>query len=176
MSRHTTRCGQVVKINKHHLRAHPDVLPFLNEALDKFDYSQLKEGEVFRQEVEMGRIIGLTGCVRTVDGDQICHAIRKGREWPSRFVMNLIGEQCKTVTVVMKAGRPGMFDRPHCLLTAYIGYIAMREPGDPSIETEEEFAASMKFWSTHALVWTGGQNVTQVINHEVQPPLRHKDK
>ncbi len=26
MSRHTTPCGQVVKINKHHLRAHPDVL------------------------------------------------------------------------------------------------------------------------------------------------------
>jgi hypothetical protein len=132
-----------------HLQAHPDVLALLPEAAAKVSLPE--DGSFLATSVDMGRIVGNTGCVavpETAWGQEVLFAQRVGRAKASRVV---VGEGTPTnlVTILAFKGRDG----DYVLVSAWIGQLAEKEPWDGSIQagTDEE-ARSRAFWSRHALV------------------------
>lgn len=75
----TLGSGQEVVIAGH---LHDGVYGLLPEALAQISAS----GEFIRQSIDLGRPVGLDGCVETSDGDEIVFAQRKGRPGLSRLV------------------------------------------------------------------------------------------
>ena len=98
------------------------------------------------EEVDFGRPIGETICVRTNESDEIVWAWRKNRPayW-TRFVKNRVPEKCSSLMVILMADKetPGQM----VLISSFIGRKAEPEPWDGNT------AESVKFWRSHALVW-----------------------
>jgi hypothetical protein len=102
----------------------------------------------------MGYVVGRAGVVKT-DAvrleDHASFAVRKGRTFPSRVASpGAIGTESTTVVVIAK---PVAAEAHYELITAWIGVLAAKEPWDPSISSQEEFKACLRFWSTTALVF-----------------------
>ena len=134
--------GTPVFVDFQHLQQHSTVLPFLKEALEAVH----AYGRFCKVTVDMGRVIGVSECVETTDSDTIVMRQRPGRPNLTRFVLNRTPQPSSDITVVMVRQGKG-----YRLLTAYIGNLAEKEPGDPSL-TERDRAKSEAFWSCHALV------------------------
>jgi hypothetical protein len=81
-----------------------------------------------------------------VDDSEVTLEVRGERPCESRLC-DREPRLVSTVTVI--AGPHG--DEPCVLYTAFGGPLAPREPGDPTIPTDEEREASVAFWATHAL-------------------------
>jgi len=90
-------------------------------------------------------------CVTTSESDEIFYAHRRGREGPTRFVVNRQPDPTNHITVVLGRDRlkPGVMG----LITAICGRRAQPEPWDRRLTDSSEIAASKVFWSTHALVF-----------------------
>lgn len=136
--------GKIVQVDLEHLKVHVDVLPFLEEALRRVP---TKNRPFIRVAVDLGRVIGTSQCVETDSSDQIYYASRPGRITQTRFVTTKTAQPCRLVTLIMKKA-----EMNYRLITAYIGDLAEKEVGDPSIRTENERMACENFWSCHALV------------------------
>lgn len=140
--------GLPVKINTNHLRAHEDVKPILREAIKKAIENGIRfETDVFVTTVDMGRIVGRSGIVKTTEADQIEYVVREGRMYPSRCVRNRQGDETQCVTIVFRQ-TPARVK----LITAWVGVKACREPNDTTFETEELRQEAIQFWNQHALV------------------------
>ena len=96
------------------------------------------------QEVDLGRTVGQSTCVRTGPGDVVVYAQREGRNGHTRFVKNRQAEPCAYVAVILRRLETGVYE----LVTAYIGRLAPREPFDPKARQE-----AFTFWHSHALIW-----------------------
>lgn len=138
--------GLPVTIRTKHMKAHPDVVPVLKEALAAVAESDIKPGEKRVITHDFGRIVGRSGCVRTTTEDHIVFKRRTGRQHESRCVRNRKGDETSCVTMIV--AHNGDHVR---LITAWVGHPAQKELGDPTM-TAEERAAAIEFWSTHALV------------------------
>ncbi|WP_425953098.1 hypothetical protein [Ralstonia pseudosolanacearum] len=145
----------VVALLKGHMDQHRNVLPYLAETISKLQLKDVTE-PVFRAAIDFGRIIGTSDCVETTAEDHIIYAQRVGRPNLTRFVLHRKPEPCSKVVVVLRRLADAQAD--FGLLTAFIGDIAEREPGDPSLLTNSDRMVSQRFWDWHALVW-GSQKV-----------------
>ncbi len=142
-----------------HLRAHPDVLDVLGEAISKIELPT--DGEFLKTTVDLGRVIGRSGAVETDPiqyDEQTWFAHRIGRDGPSRVVLDTEGPEVSTVAILAFQARdrstgkiqPGKY----ILATAWIGSAeAEREPWDKGIKTERERQAALRYWCSHALVY-----------------------
>lgn len=134
--------GELV-VDRHQSHIHPGVVPLLLDALSRIESS----GRQFLvEEVDFGRPIGQTVCVRTGAEDQIVFAKRPRRFGHSRFVLNRTPEECSCVVVILKKAEDN--ESTYVLITAFIGHRAEPEPWDRNA-TEK----SAVFWSSQALVF-----------------------
>ena len=157
-----TKCGGAVVVpwgRQQHLRAHPDVLDVLDEAISKIELPT--DGESLKTTVDLGRVIGRAGAVETdpIQYDEPAwFAHRIGRDGPSRVVLDTEGPEVSTVAVLASQAKdrgtgeiqPGKYT----LVTAWVGSAeAEREPWDKGIKTERERQAALRYWCSHALVY-----------------------
>lgn len=134
-----------------HLDAHPEVRDILPEAIGRVVLP--RDDAFLSAEVEMGRVVGRSGCVQTPPiglGDRALFAQRMGRTNPSRVV---VGEGEPTTKVVVLAFPARGETGTYVLVTSWVGSLAPKEPWDPNIRTQREHKESLDFWCTHALVW-----------------------
>jgi hypothetical protein len=137
--------GQVV-IDRPNSHIHAGVAELLPEALSRVFLA----GEQFSvQEVQFGRVVGVTTCVETSGSDIVVFAQRPRRFGLSRFVKNRQPEPCSNIVVILKAGGYGEY----ILITAFVGQKAEPEPWDRNATDK-----SVAFWNSHALIW-GSESV-----------------
>ncbi len=148
-----TLCGGTIVITEtviEHLSAHPDVTMFLDEAIKRV--SLPTDGSILSVKVEMGRIVGRSGCAPTISitpNDSALFALRLARRKASRVVLDRFGPEVSYIAVI--AG-PTENPKEYKLYTAFIGEPAPKEPWDPTL-TDVERPESIQFWSTHALIY-----------------------
>lgn len=156
MKAYKTACGGMIVVPpkaEDHLRAHPEVLALLPEAIGRVELP--KDGSFLATEVEMERVVGRSGCVPMdascgLDG-LASFAFRVGREKPSRVVMHLEGDTTTKVVVLAFASKEST--RTYVLVTSFVGELAPKEPWDRNIRSQEERQESLDFWCSNALTW-----------------------
>lgn len=133
-----------------HLDAHPEVWEVLEEAVAKVELTGRRNVE---DEIDLGRIIGRTGCVTTPlvgYGQTSFFVQRPARRGPSRVVKTDTAPEISTVSIV---ATPTDMVNTYVLHTAYIGTLAPPEPWNRCLTTGLARRRSLEFWSTHALVY-----------------------
>ena len=149
-----TTCGGTIVVPRKaedHLRAHPEVDLLLPEAIARVRLP--RDGAFLSAEVEMGRIVGRSGCVSTPPispSDRTLFAQRIGRDKPSRVI---VGEGEKTTKVVVLAFASREEAGTYVLVTSWVGSLASKEPWDPNIRGDAEYQECLHFWCSNALVW-----------------------
>lgn len=129
-----------------HMAAHQGVnMDLVAEAVAKIKY----EGPFLITEVDLGRVIGTTNCVRIRPGDEVEYLYRKNRAGKTPFVKGRDGEDTTKIVIGICDDQDN--DGIPTLFTAFYGVLAPREPWDA--RSEEEKAECEAFWSTHALTW-----------------------
>lgn len=156
MRKFKTACGGVIVIPRKaedHLVAHPEVRNLLSEAIGRVALPRNGNGAFLSTEVEMGRVVGLSGCVQTLSvgmNDRTVFALRVGRDRPSRVI---VGEGEETTKVVVLAFPERGEADTYVLVTSWVGSLAPKEPWDPNIRNDAEYQECLRFWCSHALVW-----------------------
>ncbi len=113
------------------------------------------KSHLFKAEVKLPIELGFAplGIYGPIAGDEpvleedVFYRQRAGRVTVSRMVDRPFRV---TDTVSIIAGPSGLFKC--CVYTMYGGFLAPREPDDPSISSDAERADAKVFWSRHALV------------------------
>lgn len=149
-----TACGGRLLISRkaiEHLRAHPEVATILPEAVGQI---VLPSGGFMSAEVDIGRVVGRSGLVKTTLCDAnspMLFSQRVGRVRPSRVVpSNTVGEETTKVVVLAQSSREQ--ENTYCLVTSWIGVLAHKEPWDQNIRTQNEYQDCLRFWCAHALI------------------------
>lgn len=78
--------------------------------------------------------------------DEDVHFVKRSEDRPESRMVKLPKRPTRLLTVIGILG-----DGEVTIFTAYGGPVAEREPGDVTLRTDEEKAAAVAFWSTHAL-------------------------
>jgi hypothetical protein len=150
-----TACGGTLTIlpkAQEHLRAHPDVLDFLPEAIASIT---LPKTGFMATVIDMGRVIGKCGTVETQMGDvntPMLFAKRSDRRKPSRVVPpDTFGKDSTTIVVLAYPSRHEL--ETYIFVTAWVGSLAQKEPWDPNISSEAEFSDCINYWCSNALVY-----------------------
>jgi len=131
--------------------AHPEVGKLLDEVAGLVQLPS--NGEFFAQAVDLGRIIGRSGCVATAPIDSetpTLFAQRVARDKPSRVIVGEEGPETSLVALLAFAGREA---GTYVLITAWRGPLAEKEPWDRSLGTEEARVVALEFWCHNALVY-----------------------
>lgn len=154
MRKFKTACGGIIVVPRKaedHLVAHPEVRDLLPKAIGRMTLP--RDGTFLSTEVEMGRIVGRSGCVQTPPvtlTDRALFAQRVGRDKPSRVI---VGEGEQTTKVVVLAFPSREEARTYVLVTSWVGGLAAKEPWDQNIRSQREHQDCLQFWCSHALVW-----------------------
>lgn len=137
---------------REHLVAHAEVDDrFVQEIASKIILPQ--DSSFFHEEVNMGRVMGRAGRVKTESiglDDPAWFVLRKGRVKPSRIVFDAEAPLVSTVVVMAD---PTDDPNAYRLITAYIGKMSEREPHNKFINNPAEFIQAAKFWCREALVF-----------------------
>jgi len=150
---YTTACGGQLVIpwkTREHLLAHPEVGELLEEVAGLLRLPS--DGSFLATEVNLGRIIGRSGCVATTpitSSTPTLFASRVGRDKPSRVVVGELGPEVSTVVVLAFADRD--VEGQYVLITSFVGQLAEKEPWDRTIRSQAEAERALGFWSCHAL-------------------------
>lgn len=155
MIKYKTKCNGVINVPpqvEQHLNAHPNVVEHLSAAIGKIRLptSQKK----FECEIEMDRIIGRVGIVKTGPlqiGERALFALRENRKLPSRVAS--VGEFGQETSRIVVVAKPRHIDGQYDLITAWIGKLAEKEPWDRNISGRREFEDCLNFWCCSALVY-----------------------
>lgn len=142
--------GKNVRVKRHHMKQHADVLPFLDEAIrlaNDLPLPAIIPHKATVITVKFDRIVGVCDCVETSESDDVVYAIRKERDRHMRFVKNRDAEKVDCLTMIM-------FSQSNCwnLVSAWFGGPATQLPFSSKM-TDDEQRDALQFWSTHALVW-----------------------
>lgn len=155
MNNYETKCGGKINVTHQgwsHLKAHPDVLVYLEEAISKIRLPAKPQKIEF--EVDLGRIVGRQGIIETAPveaEERTLFALRANRKLPSRVAsVNTLGRETTRMVVIAK---PGRIRNQYDLITSWIGTLARKEPWDPSITSRSQFEECLNFWSSTALVY-----------------------
>lgn len=153
-----TKCGGTMIIPSktfNHFLVHTGIGDILTEVISKVELP--KDCGYLAMEVDMGRIIGRSGCVKTppigID-DPAFFARRVNRDNDSRVAIVEQGDETDKVSVLAFAARGEK--NVYILARTFIGPLAPKEPWDRNINCVAEFDSSYNFWSTHALVYEPG--------------------
>lgn len=138
----------VINSPRNHVASHSSVLALLPDALSRV---ASRGRDVIADEIDFGRPIGESICVRTTTADTIVFAQRPRRLGLTRFVCGRTPEPCSGVVVVLRKEVTGEYQ----LATAYIGRRAEPEPWDRYATPN-----SVAFWNTHALIWGAEQTIS----------------
>lgn len=137
---------------REHLVAHAEVDDrFVQEVANKIILPQ--DGSFYHKEVDMGRIMGRAGRVKTEKiglDDPAWFVLRKGRVKPSRIVFDADAPLVSTVVVMAD---PTEDPDVYRLITAYVGKMSEREPHNKFISNPAEFIQAVKFWCREALIF-----------------------
>lgn len=151
---YVTKCGGTIVVppkTQEHLRAHPEVSGVLAEAIGLITLP--RNGEFLAVAVEMGRVVGRSGCVPTEPirpSSPAMFALRVGRDKPSRVMVGVEGPESTTVVVLAFVAKE---TRTYVLITSFIGELAPKEPWDRSMRLgSAEAMDSLEFWTRNALV------------------------
>ena len=155
MNQFKTACNGTINIPqqaKNHLSAHPDVEEHLHAAIGKL-HLPIRQKK-FESEIDMGRIVGRAGVVKTAPiqiGERALFALRANRKLPSRVAnVDELGAETSRIVVV---ARPSLIENQYDLITAWIGTLARKEPWDGSIAERREFQECLSFWGSAELVY-----------------------
>lgn len=155
MNQYRTACGGTIQIPQqvqHHLIAHANVVEHLHTAIGKIHLPVVQKK--FEGEIDMGRLIGRSGIVKTAAlqiGERTLFSLRANRKLPSRVAnVGEFGEETSKIVVI---ARPSLIEKQYDLITSWIGVLARKEPWDGSIAEPREFQECLNFWSTTALVY-----------------------
>lgn len=128
-----------------HYHDNPELMALLPEALEKVT---AQDRTFIKESLDLGRVIGVSRCIPTLDSDEIVYAQRVGRAGLTRFVKNRAPIETNFLTLILKKKKEA-----YEVVTTFIGPAAEREPWDKNIKTEAEKTAAENFWFNHALVW-----------------------
>jgi hypothetical protein len=139
-----------------HFHQHKDVIEYLQVALERVisEIRLLPVGETVKKTVDLHKNLGKTHCIELKGDEEIFYAQKKGRQTLSKFVRGKQSIDCSCITFVIYKAT----NKRYKVWTAYIGYMAEREPLDRRVSNEEEFNRCKEFWDKHALV-EGSQNI-----------------
>lgn len=152
----------VYDIESSHAANHFADTPCLKELAREIIAQTRTTGEYMWFETDMGRIVGRTDLVETVETDDIIYAKRPGRGGYTRFVLGCLPRACSVVTVAMQP----IQDEQYELVSAWIGPIGVPFPDDPAAT-----AGSQEYWARHALVW-GTQEVVPGTERSDNPWIK----
>lgn len=136
---------------KKHLRAHQNVMEFLEESISKIYIPD--NATYFEEAINIGRVIGRSLLVKTnliTPDEETDFALRVGREWPVRVSVESKGESCDSVTLEIKFNEQS---KKYFLNTAYIGFPCPDSPYYISDKISDEYKESLEFWCRHALAY-----------------------
>jgi hypothetical protein len=148
-------CGGTIVVPpkvEQHLWAHPEVRDLLPLAIGRMKLPL--DGSFISTEVEMGHVVGRSGCVATPPiglDDQRFFALRVGREKPSRVILDVEGPETTKVVVMAFPSRESR--GVYILVTSFVGQLAPKEPWDKNIRSQSELQESLDFWCSHALIY-----------------------
>lgn len=109
-------------------------------------------GVVFKKKiVHFRETIGYNNCVRVSKNDEIVKVYRKGRGGKTPMVKKRNPEPCKSLVLIIRKDRE--HENSYILVTCFVGEDSVREPWDITLRTDEERAASERYWATHALIY-----------------------
>lgn len=155
MLKYKTACNNFIHVSlrvQSHLEAHSDVITHLEETVGRIQLPT--DGKILEIEVPMGRIVGRGGVIKTLPldrGGRTLFALRTNRPFPSRVAPpGALGIEAETIVII---ARPSRLNGGYDLITSWVGILAKKEPWDMSIRDDGEFAQSLKFWCTTALVY-----------------------
>ena len=155
MNQYKTACGGTINVSqkaKIHLEAHPNVFEHLREAIERIHFPVSRKK--IECEIDMGRLIGRSGVVKTVPvlgSERAKFALRANRKQPSRVSdTEKFGDETSRIVVI---ARPTPLETQYDLITAWIGTLAKKEPWDASIGERTEFRECLNYWSSRALVY-----------------------
>lgn len=120
---------------EYHLLETPNLIELVKEALP---FLVVGDEDQAVLERDMGRVVGATNLVETIDDDEIVYAKRIGREKHSRFVKNRQLTPCQSIVIVVRKR-----EQEYYLWTAMCGNLLPPEAYDENSE----------FNATHALVY-----------------------
>ena len=91
---------------EYHLLETPDLISLVREVVPSI---QVINNDQIVVECDLGRIVGTTNLVETMEGDEIVYAKRIGRNTYSRFVKNKQPTACSSIVVVLRKGEAGYY-------------------------------------------------------------------
>lgn len=118
-----------------------------------YDFVKDYKEDFIEKEFTFDFVTGTTVCFPTDTSDNIVYAMRKNRNGHSRFVLDKVPKETKSIFIVLKKTNIG-----YVIITIYCGKKAPREPFD-KLSTAED----LKFWQTHALLF----DESNVINGSI---------
>ena len=154
-NRYITNCGSVIKLSNKtlfHLEAHPKIIDYLSEAISKTSLPKKQEDRI-RMEIDLKKIVGKSSLINTepiTNNSDTYFSIRKGREGPSRVVLDEKPKETSIISIVVDP----IDEKQYSLISAWYGHIAPKEPWDKSILIDKKaLDKSLSFWCCHALVY-----------------------
>lgn len=134
--------------NDSHLEGHPEVRSLLPEIFARLSLTDFQE-EMFVGVIDLGREVGLSHCVPVNPDEPVLYAWRKGRRGCSRFTKDHAPRSCTSVKIVLWQDSSRVV-----LVTAFVGGDVAPEPwASGAASSNAAHAASVDFWTSHALVW-----------------------
>ena len=135
-----------------HLEAHPKIIDYLSEAISKTSIP-IKQKDRIRMEIDLKKIVGKSSLINTepiTNNSDTYFSIRKGREGPSRVVLD---EKPKETSIISIVAEP-IDEKQYNLSSAWYGPIAPKEPWDNTFLNDQKCNdESLHFWCCHALVY-----------------------
>jgi len=154
-NRYITNCGSVIKLstNTHsHLEVHYKIIDYLPQAISQISFPNKQEDRI-RMEIDLKKIIGKSSLINTEPityNSDTYFSIRKGREGPSRVVLDEKPKETSIISIVVDP----IDENNYNLISAWYGPIAPKEPWDNSlIKDKKALDESLSFWCCHALVY-----------------------
>lgn len=148
------RLVHVTPVGIEHLRAHPSIIPLLDEAMASVTLPS--DGSKYLGEIDLGRPLEKTTRLVVpdigMDGEGL-FAFRKGRMAATRVTFEQAQNTDMVSTVVIIASPPVGVPDKYILRTAYIGKPSPMEPWAGAFSSEQEREQAEHFWQTHALVY-----------------------
>lgn len=128
----------------------PHLLRLTEEALESVQLT----GPGMQLEHDMGRTVGYSELVDTVDNDAVFYACQTKTSGYTRFVKNGKTEATQRITMVLVCDEDGDYE----LQNIWIGNAYPPAPGEPG-----ETADSKAFWQNHAVLYNGQSLVSNTV-------------
>ena len=136
-------------------------LDLLREGLE---LAQIKDVPFERYPVTFDRPIATDRCVEVTAADHVVMWQRPTRAGATPMVLGREADPTNEMLIVICQDTDN--NNRLTIVTAYTGKPGTKEPWDPNFRNEEERAAAVAFWATHALIPTA-EELAQMVSDGV---------